>query len=425
MTSSIVRGMPYATMVYNDWRKTTTTTTTKRGNVLPTVASEIELASPPIVDGMTEMICVDSNHKNDSIDNTTVRVNREVQLTFKASDFTWIVFTSQPVLMRCKQDVNANGAMMLQVVDTALDDGDDDHEYDKHQHSERPLVLRIALVEPCTHGNNPVYCHIDQLHPHGLYLGQGKYPELLRQHADAFPGPNTSFSYRVDEDSGAIEMKMDWDVQYMSDVSGSYRTDSHDDEHHAANTTILDHSDLITFALPHHFDMLPQNQIEFYDLGINDELYCASSLLGPACLIQGSTWTLMDKVPTTNFRAPRSMEPQFLSSISKSLQEDMKYTLPDFYRRGSADTYFSGKMLARLARIALIAEEIMDTCRLEGLQGITLEDYAHYSRACEGIWIPSVDDLKETVDELRQSVQVWIDGSAETPFVYDYACKLI
>ena len=45
------------------------------------------------------------------------------------------------------------------------------------------------------------------------------------------------------------------------------------------------------------------------------------------------------------------------ADIYNAIMADLNFSLPINYQRGAGDTYFSGKMIAKLARIVLIAEE--------------------------------------------------------------------
>ena len=47
-----------------------------------------------------------------------------------------------------------------------------------------------------------------------------------------------------------------------------------------------------------------------------------------------------------------------LKDLEAALAQDLKYELPANYMAGAGDTYFSGKMLAKLARIALISDQM-------------------------------------------------------------------
>jgi hypothetical protein len=376
MKSSIVRGMPYATMQYIDWPSQEN----GGGSLLPTIGSEIKLSQPVIADGNAEIHCT-------AADPIAVRVDREVELVFGASDFTWLVFTSEPVMMHCILD-EASGGMRLQVVDFASPRDEDSNS----------LVLRVALLTPCTSGRDPANCKQEQMHPNALHVGEGNYHDILRAGADSFPGPNTSFSFTIDEQSASMELKFDWDVQHMA---------------HHSDDSVKEPQEIITFALPHHVDILDKDSFD------ENEMYCAQSLLGPACLITGSSWTMVDEIPVIGFRAPRSPEPQFLRQISESLRKDLNFSLPAYYRRGAGDTYFSGKMLAKLGRIVVIADELLEICTSKDHYGMNPEEISQYKDACKTIWLPSKDYLKAVKAELRSSVEVWINGTAETPFVFD------
>ena len=59
---------------------------------------------------------------------------------------------------------------------------------------------------------------------------------------------------------------------------------------------------------------------------------------------------------------------------------------------GAGDTYFSGKMLAKLGRVLVIADEM-------GMKGS--------------------DKFEPALAHLRAGVEVWLNGSAESPFLYD------
>ena len=373
MSSSISKGMPYGTMIYETIHQED-----KNGNlVLPTIAAEMLLAANPIVDEGTTITCSTSHA-------TPFLVEREVEVFFKQSDFTWIVFVSEPVLMQCVLD--ANNMMKLQVVDWS-EDAD----------VARSLVIRVALAKKCTSGVNPIYCHQEKLHPTALLLGQGNYVKQLRKHVNFFPGPNSKFDYEFD-DAITSKMVFDWDEQHMSDYALHPPMD---------NNTDLS---MIAFALPHHFDIIAQVPPSDHDI------YCVSTLIGPACLYEGAVWELKETIPPISFRAPRPPAPWAIPSIAQSLLQDINYTLPAFYERGAGDTYFSGKMLAKLGRILLITEEMNELC---GPTGNTDDDT--YADACKGVTLPSESNFTDAIHRLRSTVEVWMNGTAETPFVYDAA----
>jgi Glycosyl hydrolase family 81 C-terminal domain len=372
MHSSITKGMPYGTMIYERINQHDSD-----GNlILPTIAAEMLLAADPIVDGSTFVKCGSGT--------TPFVVQQDVQVFFKQSDFTWIVFVSEPVKMQCLLD--DNDFMRLQIMD-----------WNEDPDVPRALVVRIALAKKCTSGVNPIYCHQEKLHPTALLLGQGNYVKQLRKHANFFPGPNTKFDYEFD-DATTSKMIFDWDVQNMSDFAL-----------HPVPNNDTDLS-LIAFALPHHFDIIAQVPPSDHDI------YCVATLTGPACLYEGGVWELTEEIPPIGFRAPRPPAPWAIPSIAQSLQRDINFTLPAFYERGAGDTYFSGKMLAKLGRILLIAEEMNEIC-----SPISNDRNMTYIDACQNITLPNKSNFTAALVRLRSSVEVWINGTAETPFVYDAA----
>jgi endoglucanase Acf2 len=431
MSSPIVKGMPYATMRYEEGLNSVDSS--GENNMLPTVASEIPFGTKDsvLVDGgKFQLDC----HSVSSGTATGVRVEHEVQIYIPANDFTWLVFFSEPVLVRCMPMVNNNDGSMLQVVGSAPAlDGDDDDDAADNSDASTPFIIRLAILNTCTTGRNPIYCNQEEQHvhspKHALSWGQGDYGDILRSHAHLYPGPNAAFSYEVndeDDDMTTAILQFDWDMQDMGN-SAIQSSPSTDTNATAANASEPVAYDLIMFSLMHHLDMMgPTPSLP----GASNNIYCAKSLTGPACLIQGSTWNLVDELPQVSFRAPRPPAPWAIQDIADSLRVDIAYTLPDYFQRGAGDTYFSGKMLAKLGRILLIAEEIGDLCSghftewERGLENDKDNQTARaqaYTEACAAVDLPSEDEFTGALDSLRSSVEVWINGTAETPFVYDAA----
>jgi endo-1,3(4)-beta-glucanase len=96
--------------------------------------------------------------------------------------------------------------------------------------------------------------------------------------------------------------------------------------------------------------------------------------------------------------------------------KDIEYRLPNYVRRGAGDTYFSGKFLAKLARILAIAEEVDELCGEKGYLNPHLDGYLEF---CKNSTRPSQEQVHDAIRELQEGVEVWINGTADTPFVYD------
>lgn len=103
---------------------------------------------------------------------------------------------------------------------------------------------------------------------------------------------------------------------------------------------------------------------------------------------------MVEHLHRTSFSAPRPPRSEMVASIRQALQHDIRYSPPQNYMDGAGDTYFSGKMLAKLARILLVAHEV---------GGVDKKDFAH------------------ALATLREGVEVWYRSSAGSPFLYDRA----
>jgi len=359
MRSNLVRGMSYITMEYDKEKDYS------RSFLLPTMASKFQVENL-IVDGKQTTI-----HSSQKIE-----VQKEIEMYFPATQFSWIAFFSEPVTIDVS---NENGGTLIQVA-----------EYNKEVCSHRAdtLVIRLALTSQC---NQP--CDRGPDEPE-----KDEYTALLRESADLYPGPATKVSYAmpVEEGDNNAELIFDWDAKSMAALTSCTSSDSAQSDYEG---------DMLAFALPH--------QIERFSPFVlpNNKRYCKITLTGPACLVRGKKWYIPQELPEINFRAKRPPKPEFIPVLSDALIEDIEFKMPAIYKRGGGDTYFSGKMLAKLARILFIAEEVDSLCSENG--------HREYRSYCRDSMRPSEEQFEEAVQELRESVEVWINGTAETLFVYD------
>lgn len=390
MSASIVKGMPYTTMHYPK----------PLSSLLPTISSEVKLVAVPLVDGKGALDCRDGK---------AGRVESELELSFAESDFTWLVFFSQPVMVKCIEHPEGidESAVMFQVVELA--------ETDEEINTEA-LTVRTALLNNCTNGENQVFC----AHRESANQIQ-KSAKLLRERAHLYPGPRADVHYDIDNENDEAVLKFDWDVQntkvqWRDEAdpleSGLRRDKTASDEESQAS------HELIAYALPHHLHRMSADYMPW-----RNDSFCTQSLIGSICLVSGSSWKLVEDLPSIAFQAPRPPRPDTLSALSDALPTDLSFQLPEYYQRGAGDTYFSGKMLARMARVLLIAEELSTLCNPEshGHLGysLTSKEKQSYEAACKTIRIPGHDEMNEAISRLRSSVEVWINGTAATPYVYD------
>lgn len=81
-----------------------------------------------------------------------------------------------------------------------------------------------------------------------------------------------------------------------------------------------------------------------------------------------------------------------LPAMREAVKSDLSWRLPQNYMIGAGDTYFSGKLLARLARVLIIADEL------------------GFSQS---------QAFLDALAHLREGVEIWLNGKAQSPFLYD------
>jgi endo-1,3(4)-beta-glucanase len=107
---------------------------------------------------------------------------------------------------------------------------------------------------------------------------------------------------------------------------------------------------LLMAAMPHHMGRLVSpatTSLAFH------------TLRGALTGVEGSTWTMTLPLPTIGWTAPRPLAASRVAAVRAALLADASYA-PDA-TAVSVDPYFGGKYLAKLARLALIADELGET----------------------------------------------------------------
>lgn len=148
--------------------------------------------------------------------------------------------------------------------------------------------------------------------------------------------------------------------------------------------------ELLMFATPHHQERI--RPIISSSNAVQQQAGCVATIHGPACPVLGGQWSLVEHLHRTSFHSMRSPNEEILPSIRSALEVDIDYEIPDNYMRGAGDTYFAGKMLAKLARIVIIADEMGDV---------------------------SPQKFDAALGRLRAGVEIWLNGSAASPLLYD------
>jgi len=453
MRSSILRGMPYATMQYAP-------------GVMPVIASEIVTGKMPLIDGLHELLCGKLNATVNGLDASqemppSILVTQDVEISFYESDFTWLVFFSRPVKVQCFINVVAYEPTI------SYPPGSEPPEVAKRNHNafqlrlhedelldtkdSEPLIVRVALANNCTTGTNPNYCVRNQPRD------QSEFAAVLREHADIYPSdPKVTYAYSSkmgpDPDSTkSAFLYFDWGARSISqDVMNFAVSQNNEGEiSDVANTTAprwftsppllgnplaaeakkslkqsaFPKKELLMYALSHHIDILKP----FGKQSSNEVIpsQCTPSLHGPVCLIKGGLWAMEEDLGgAPSFTAPRWPNHRAVAALAEATMKDIHYEIPENYMRGAGDTYFSGKMLAKLGRILVITDELkrlakneditqIDTSSLEG------REKWHVLNKLSQVDLPSDEDFNDAVTRLKQGVEVWLNGTASSKYVYD------
>ena len=136
---------------------------------------------------------------------------------------------------------------------------------------------------------------------------------------------------------------------------------------------------LLMAAMPHHLARLQAPVLAGPTF---------NALSGTLQTVEGSTWTMRIPLSTLGWSAQRAIVPAHLSDVTAALAADASFT-PDPAVVGQ-DPYFGGKLLAKLARLALIADDLGDTGTAATLRS-----------------------------RLKPLVAAWLDGTNTNPLLYD------
>ena len=397
MRTQVIRGMPYVTMSYS-------------GGITPVVASQVPLIGTPSIDGRA--VGSDRKFWNELKDkggkykeslSTSFHVEKEISLTFDESDFTWLVFFSRPTKVAFFHDEEADNAETLPpgVVDLSTNSAFELRVLDAE---ESPIMVRTALQNNCTTGGNSLFC------VGGEPREQAGLDALLRNHADTVPhNPRIRYDFpsevNVGKASGHASIIFDWGAFSMSSGKAEARPSR----------------DLLMYALPHHIDSIDRVVGE----NVAETGYCSEGLHGKACLIRGSEWIMEEDLDgPPSFVARRPPNHKIIPDLAEAVSEDIHFRLPDYYMRGAGDTYFSGKQLAKLARIIVIASELRGLAATPDDNSYDLDDPSERElkrivEASKSVDLPSDEVIASALSRLRSGVEVWLNGTAQAKFIYD------
>mmetsp|Transcript_87892 Transcript_87892/g.253522 ORF Transcript_87892/g.253522 Transcript_87892/m.253522 type:complete len:1132 (+) Transcript_87892:100-3495(+) len=236
-------------------------------------------------------------------------------------------------------------------------------------------AVRVALANDCTTGRGPVHC---AGMPHGKDADD--YAALLVKHAGSYP-KKTKVDWSVDGDTGVV--KWEWEVDTMEGWS---------------------RQPLLQLAYPVH---IPLFKKEIRDWAEKRASTPFRDVRGGAMAIVGDIWEMCYSLfPDVGFRSRHPIAEDMVDRVLDSLRgpgggrwnsgeplkPDKDFDVPRMYQLGVGDTYFSGKLVSRLARLIPIADEV----------GVSSEPY-----------------FSEMIQRLTNRFEVWLVDGAKTPFIFD------
>jgi len=462
MKSSIVRGMPFSTVRFGQGKM--------KKSILPKITSGSRLVSI-LLDGDSSDETNSKKMKCGTLDGKPVvqdpnkkapitsdgkaevfHVKREIVFHLAQSDFTWVAFFSKPVKVRCYSDampfLSVSGArpdIQFQLDVVEVDEGEVEDE----------LVVQMALLNECTTGKGIIKQHCEHLKnlDYETISSENKmseYLKVLRRGAMMYPTsplvgthfPEEEGSESSDDEGRVTNVVFDWDATNAksrgSTMKGKGVTAVTASSLRAASSSPFiqkeeqdDHS-LLMFALPHHLETLALNEDNVSaDSGeYEEDPMCLHTFHGRTCLVHGSVWNLsISHGKPHSFLADRPPVAGAIPSIAEALNDDIKFKLSENVLRGAADTYFPAKILAKMSRVIEINEELQnlksgepESNNYSDAEDASVEEAA--SAAAE-ITLPSEEDVESLLDDLQQSVEIWLNpggkekGGGEAEFLYD------
>eukprot|EP00804_Cyclotella_cryptica_P003429 CCRYP_002080-RA/>CCRYP_002080-RA protein AED:0.31 eAED:-0.42 QI:0/-1/0/1/-1/1/1/0/161 len=123
-----------------------------------------------------------------------------------------------------------------------------------------------------------------------------------------------------------------------------------------------------------------------------------------------------------SFVSSRPAHHRAIPGLAEDLSKDVLYALPENYMLG--DTYFSGKMLAKLGRAIVIAQELCglaetpdkaksDTSTANG------KELFEIIQSCNNEALQTEEEVVNAIDRLKQGVEVRLIGTSLAPLTYD------
>ncbi|PVU91932.1 hypothetical protein BB561_004115 [Smittium simulii] len=189
------------------------------------------------------------------------------------------------------------------------------------------------------------------------------------------------FAYFPDKDKYEEYNKILEDHKYAVPVGANISFSDDKITHNYRLASTNPKRELLMLCLPHHLTLLK-------NINSPCDLSGYVTLKGKMTPVVANTWSLVfDNPNKIDFKYSKSIPEEKKAEILQALNDDIKHEDPI---NQSTSVYFRGKELSRMARLALIANEVGDT----GLQNTVL-------------------------DNLKENIEYWLDSKIKNPLKFD------
>jgi len=285
--------------------------------------------------------------------NDKARKGRIFEFSLLQFDETWKVYAFPAISLRCTAQ---NPPFALQADDKWSG------------------VLRVAISNNCTFGETPHHCASKDSSSNSISdliaSKDSGYSSLLDEHASAMVTGGT-VDFTVTGDTAEIT----YDFKYKNLATSADK--------------VLVASEPLMLSMPHHRATFSE---AFAKTAVKWDAATHRSIHGLQRATIGKTWRMSEDLTTIAFAAPREIKnSNWKDAIVKAAKTDLKYELPWNYQTGTGDPYNAGKMMAKMANIAFIADTV----------GIPRKNMTKF------------------LDGLADSLELWLNGTSRNSLIYD------
>jgi len=261
------------------------------------------------------------------------------EFVFVQSDETWTLWASRPLLVACE----TRGHLTMRSINTFTG------------------VVRAAMTNNCTFGRSAHHCSRSPPAPPEPGFG-----EMFDKHHEVFP-VGATIDLTSQGDNAYVSVL--WEVRRMPGGGSS-------------------EARLLMSAMEHHRRLgLCGDTGEGLEM---DSRVFQRNINGALTLATGETWLLPYALLPVSWSSLHGVTPRLREAVSDALRADADWDVPANYRTGAGDPYNAGKLLARLATLALVAQELGE------------------------------EDIRDRiVGRLTKLVELYASGNGKNRFVYD------